>query len=1507
MKQFSKLMLVLLYSFTISFSSKAQEHFFVDAGANKLVNTSGKRVIIPEKFRTIEANTERLKTFLWSLPSEKNIIWTKNQTPVLELPMPDGSMARFHVWESSIQEPGLEAKFPEIKTFAGQGIDDPYASIRFDYTPFGFHAQVLSVHGNIYIDPYARGDVNNYISYYNRDNKRENRFVCEVAENLSGLSNKPASVLAGPCRGTQLYTYRLALANTGEYAVAVGGTTAVLLHAAIVTTINRVDGVYEDEVSVRLVLIANNNLIEFLNAGTDPFNGNNNANTLINESQTVITNAIGTANFDIGHTFSTGGGGLAGLGVVCNAGQKARGITGSPNPVGDGYDIDYVAHEMGHQFGGNHTFNSTTSNCGGGNRNAGTAYEVGSGTTIMAYAGICTTDDIQLHSDAFFHTVSFDEISNYIEAGGASCKVSTPTGNSIPVITSMNNNGANIPLNTPFTLTGTATDADGDPLTYLWEEWDLGTGGAWNNGANSTTAPLFRSRPPSASGSRTFPDIAVILAGYPANPPAPNLGGLKGETLPLVARAIKFRLTVRDNRAGGGAVATGGSGCQLATPFQINTIAGTGPFIVTVPNGGESYPGNTTQTVTWNVAGTFAAPISATDVKISLSTDGGLTYPTVLLASTPNDGSETVTIPNTPTTTARVKVEAVGNIFFDISNNNFSITAAVSGFTFNATVPTVVACPAPATATVNLGTTAVGSFSTPIALTATAGVPAGTTVSFSPNPVTPGSATTVTLNNANTLTNGTYTITVQGVAGAVTQTTTVTYTVSAGIPPAITLPPLPSTVCEGSPASFALFAVGYTGFQWQVNPGSGFIDIPGANTAIYNIPATTAAQNGNIYHCVVTGQCGTTTSNDVTLTVNTAPVITTAPVSTTACVGSNATFTVVATGANLTYQWQISTDGCITFNDIVLATSSTYTVTGVTNGMNGFSYRVVVTNACGTVTSPSCTTLTVGNAAAITGQPVNTTVCEGQNAVFTVTGTGTISSYQWQVNTGTGFTDIPGATSATLTLPAVTVAMSGNQYQVNVFSCTAIPITSTVATLTVNSLATISAQPTDVTLCLGANASFSVTAAGTGITYQWQYAATCAGPWSNIAGATNATLNLNAVTLANAGAYHVVVTGTCNPVTSNCATLVVNSPITISAQPANVDVCLPTNTASFSVTAAGTGLTYQWQVSTDGGATFTNIAGETNATLNLTGLTVAQNGNQYHVVLNGTCTTNLNSANATLQVNSPVNIDTQPTDISACAGSAASFSVAATGSSITYQWQVSINGGPFVNVNNTAPFSGANTATLNINPISTALNGYVFQVIVSGVPCGSVTSDPATLTANALPVVVLTAASYSNITPYIRTTLYTTVSPALPSTQSYFYHWFRDGVAVPALDNKDRFAVTVDDFGSYDVIVTDTSTGCSSNISNKASVDYLESSQLFIYPNPTSGSFQVRYFSSTTTARTLNIYDSKGARVYTKAYTISDPYTKMDVNMDNAASGVYMVEVKDANGKRIATGKVVIR
>ncbi len=1456
------------------------------------------RLSFPKTFKLFNLNVDPLRQELFSVVGNQ----ARKHATIITLPNADGGIEQFEIFEASNFEPALQARFPQIRAFSGKGITDKFATLKLSISPQGIQTMIFRTEKeNEFIEAYSQ-DHSVYAVFKSHREIGRLPWTCTTEDQQisAGINAQISNTFRPESNTGELKTMRLAQSCNGEYSNYFGAfnnTQVALVLAAFNATLTRCNGCYEKDLALHLNLIANTTAVIYYDPTTDPYTTLGAWNAQL---QTTLTANIGEANYDIGHMFgASGGGGNAGcIGCVCSDGTKGRGITSPADgiPQGDNFDIDYVVHEVGHQLGGNHTF-SMNIEAGGANN-----VEVGSGITIMGYAGI-TNQDVAPHSIDIYHERTIQQIQNNLATKTCPITTNITAANAIPVVAPVANRI--IPFSTPFILTGSATDANaGDVLTYCWEQNDNANSTVTGNNSIASpgklVGPNWLTFSPTTSPSRTCPVLATILAGNFTTGPLPGGGaGINIEALSSVARTLNFRLTVRDNSpySSNAPVKVG----QTAfTDMQVTVTGSAGPFGVSSPNTAVSWQAQSSQTITWTVNGSDLAPVLCSNVNILLSTDGGFTWPITLAANTANDGSEVVTIPNNQTTTARVKVESVGNIFFDISNSNFTITAPPSGFSFNNATASNIACNGPASANVTLGTTANGGFSTPINLTATAGVPAGTNVSFSNNPLTPGSNTIVTLNNVNTLANGTYNITIQGVAGAVTQTTVVSYVVTAGAGPVITAQPLNNIACAGSSASFTVTATGVTTYQWQLNA----VNV-GTNAATYTIPAVLASQNGSTITCILTGQCGTTTSNTATLTVNTAPAITTQPVNTTACAGSSATFTVVATGTNLNYQWQSSAAGCAgPWLPIPGApNAASYTISGITLANDNTGYQCVITGTCTPAVTTNCALLTVGNAAAITGQPVNTTVCAGDNAVFTVTTSGTINSYQWEVSTNGGTTwNNVGGNAATLTLNAVTVGMTGNLYRVNAFSCTAIPLTSNTATLTVNTPVSISAQPADVTLCLGANAAFSVTAAGTGLSYQWQYAPSCTGTFINV-GTNSPTLNLNAVTLANAGAYHVVITGACNTVTSSCATLVVNSPVTISAQPVNVDICLPLNTASFSVTAAGTGLTYQWQVNTGSGFTDITTGVFNAATLNITGITASMNGYQYRVVLNGTCTTNLNSAAAILAVNSPVNITTQPQAVSTCAGSATSFSVVATGSTITYQWQVSINGGPFVNVTNTAPFSGATTATLNISPVSTALNGYVFQVIVSGIPCGAVTSNTATLTANALPVVVLTGASYSSITPYIRTTLYTTVSPP----GSYTYQWYRDGVLVPAL-TADRFAVTVDDLGVYDVTVTNTATGCSSNKSNRVEVDFEASTTLFIYPNPSSGQFQVRYFSFTNNAaRTLNIYDSKGARVYSKLYSTSGPYTLMDVNMDNAASDIYFVELQDASGKRIASGKVVIR
>lgn len=664
----------------ICLNSFSQTRFWAYVNEQNVPKFNTARFVIPQLYKTLSLDFEGYKNYLDHAPKEFSV--SIRDGMLIDIPYPDNSNKRFKIVETKMMEDGLSAELPGIKTFTGQGIDDPYATIRIDYTYQGFHAFIMSPLGNVFIDPYERTNKELYISYYSKDyyNATKENFDCKTA---TEILQEPNIVLTGTCIGTQLKTYRLALACTGEYAVAVcspASPSVPLTASAMLTSVNRVTGVYEKELAIRLILVSNNNNLIYLDGTSDPYT-NSNGSTMLGQNQTNITNVITSANYDIGHVFSTGGGGVAGLGVVCNSTQKARGVTGSSNPAGDAYDIDYVAHEIGHQFGGNHTFESQTSNCGGGNRNRATAYEVGSGTTIMAYAGICGSDDTQPHSDPYFHTKSFDEIIAYTTSGGGSgCPVVTATGNTLPTLT-MPATDLKIPKNTPFVLTASATDADGDPITFNWEQWDItnsNSGSAWNSGASSTTAPLFKSRIPMTTGTRYFPALAVIQAGYPSSPAA-TMDGLKGETLPGVARDIKFRLTVRDNRSGGSGVITGGDGCNSTGIFKV-VVTNDGPFTLTNPNTAVTWASNSTQTVTWNVANTNAsAGINCQNVDIFMSTDGGYTFPITVVANSANDGSQAVTVPAvlSNVATARFMIKAVDNVFFDISDVNFTITPVV--------------------------------------------------------------------------------------------------------------------------------------------------------------------------------------------------------------------------------------------------------------------------------------------------------------------------------------------------------------------------------------------------------------------------------------------------------------------------------------------------------------------------------------------------------------------------------------------------------------------------------------------------------------------------------------------------------------------------------------------------------------------------------------------------------------------------------------------------------------
>lgn len=751
------------------------------------------------------------------------------QKITLNVPLPDGSEETFILINSEVVSAGLQAKFPNMLALKGTSVNDVTRKIRVNYSPeSGFHAMILDNGNTVYVDPFSRSDASKVISYYRKDfvsvnapkvNCKSNHVV-HAAEidhkSYERIKQKIAS-------GTEHRNYRIAVAATGEYTQFHGGTVNSAL-AAIVTTINRVGGIYTTEVGISFTLIADNDQLIFTNGATDPFS-NNDAGSLIDESQTQIDNIIGNANYDIGHTVSTGGGGLASLGVPCVTGRKASGITGSGNPVGDPYDVDYVAHEIGHQFGAPHTFNGTLGSCSGNGGND--AYEPGSGVTIMAYAGICSSDNIANNSIPYFHSKSFDRIVAYsTTSNGNNCPTTTSSNNSAPVVEA-GTGGFVIPVSTPFQLTGSATDADGDDLTYMWEQYDLGPSGAPDN--PSGDAPIFRVFEPESTPTRYFPQMSDIV----------NNTSTKGEILPTYDRNLNFRLIVRDDNT-----VSGGVDYDLIT-FTADDAAG--PFLVSIPSGsGLSYSAGQSITVSWDVANTDQAPINCSEVNILLSTDGGYTYDETLLTGTANDGSAQVTLPiSAVTTSARIKIEANDNIFFDISNNNFSITTpTVPDFSISSNSSSQVACE-PTDATYEVSLQSFVGFSESVTLSAT-GLPAGAVANFSSNPVTPTASSTLTISGLSGSNIGDYTINIEGTSTSQTHDIDVSLEVAGS----------PGVTSNLSPVNADVDVVQYPTFTWDAVQGAVTYEIQvstGANFVTNVVDETTSSTSFNASEELETG------------------------------------------------------------------------------------------------------------------------------------------------------------------------------------------------------------------------------------------------------------------------------------------------------------------------------------------------------------------------------------------------------------------------------------------------------------------------------------------------------------------------------------------------------------------------------------------------------------------------------------------------------------------------------
>ena len=600
-----------------------------------------------------------------NLDSLRQIVATADLNPTggfrLELPDPKGGFQSFDFVPSQVLSPNLQRKFPNLRFFHGRASRDATTAAQLELTPTGLTAQVQSSESRWLISA-ADKHQKDIVSVYSSDKApyAPKQRQCLV-EHTRDVLNKPSSVTSvnrsaitqSRSLGAVDRTYRLAVAVTGEYGAYHGGTTESAL-AAVATTVNRVNNVYQRELSVQFQLIDDNDSLIYVDPETDPFTGNDDTETLIDESQSVIDDVVGSGAYDVGHTFSTSPGGLATVGSPCSDSVKAKGVTGLSNPVGDPFDIDYVAHELGHQFGMSHTFNSLVCLK---NRSATAAFEPGAGTTIMGYAGNCGSDNVQSNSDAIFHSFSFEQAANFIESGGgASCGTTQSSTNSAPSVSA----GADfaVPARTPLVIQGSGSDGDGDTLKYLWEQRDLGPAAALS-AADDGAIPLFRVYDRNVSAKRYLPSLSNVVSGTSDN----------AEKIPRKARVMDFVLTARDERGG-----------VSSDAMQIEVIGSpiVGPYFgLTEPNGGEVL--GSAATVRWNVGGTSTSPISTSEIELFLSSDGGESFTETPFAVVPNTGYARVTFPSgTNSSAARVMLKGRDNVFFDVSDADFTLDSSAS-------------------------------------------------------------------------------------------------------------------------------------------------------------------------------------------------------------------------------------------------------------------------------------------------------------------------------------------------------------------------------------------------------------------------------------------------------------------------------------------------------------------------------------------------------------------------------------------------------------------------------------------------------------------------------------------------------------------------------------------------------------------------------------------------------------------------------------------------------------
>ncbi len=813
--------LITAFFFIITIVVSAQTKVWKKSKINGTLNGISINSLDKKNYNTVALDFNSFKKEL------KNIslrgVTAKNSTSIINLPNEKGGIQSFNMYEAPVFSPSLAAKYPNIKSYIGYSSDGSGAIVRMSVSPKGVQTMISYVNKPMVFMQPVDGNVNTYI-VYNKQSKmgiEADAFICSTIDKVKNDAN--SSITNRASNDQTLRKFRIAVSVNGEYTSFHGGTVADAL-AAINATLTRVNQVFETDMAITFELVDATQLI-YTDAATDPYSG-----TLSNwnvELQNTLTNTIGNAAYDIGHMFgASGGGGNAGcIGCVCVDDtvsttdlNKGAGITSPADgiPQGDTFDIDYVAHEIGHQMGANHTFSHS-------NEGYGVNTEPGSGSTIMGYAGIVSGSNVQQHSDPYFHYNSIKQISDNM-AIRTCWQANNPVNltNNAPVA----NAGADytIPKGTAYVLRGSATDTDaGDTLEYCWEQIDDGGGTTTGSsfGPTRTTGPQVRSLNPTTSSDRYIPKMSRIVSGNltQTNPAS----GSAWETVSTVARSLNFALTVRDRQP----TATGLNGQSHSDLMKITVDANSGPFAVTAPATAVTWDTGTSQTITWDVANTTAAPVNTQNVHIKLSKDGGITYPITLASNVANNGSYTFTVPDEATTMARVMVEAAGNIFLAVNSTDFTINSTTPTFIVTNTSGDQAVCNSGGnTASYNLDFSFINGFTETVTLSST-GQPAGSTVTFNPTSINANGTVTMTISNLDGAIVQPNTINVVGTATSIAQNIDVILNVQSSTFQNVTL---------SEPADAAVDIVLTPVLKWQAD----------SNVASYDVEVATDSGFTNI-------------------------------------------------------------------------------------------------------------------------------------------------------------------------------------------------------------------------------------------------------------------------------------------------------------------------------------------------------------------------------------------------------------------------------------------------------------------------------------------------------------------------------------------------------------------------------------------------------------------------------------------------------------------------------------